>query len=347
MNVSVNELIAEKAASWYARTCAADFSDADRLRLERWLQESIAHQRAYQQVVNTAERVTRQASVDPRLRALADAALNGGEITSSEARLTSRQVSNGIRQNWRVAAALLIVVGLGVFAMQVDRTQELNTAYGSIAQFANDGMHQQRIVLDDGSIVNLDVGSQLEVSINKQGRHVTLTEGRAYFEVAHDKTRPFLVVANGTRTVALGTQFEVALKPQGVNITLVEGSVEVSATASQWRELMQPGQQLQIQDAGNQPMLHTVNVAAITSWSKDRLVFDGTPLALALEDFNRYASTKVSLGDPTLASIPIGGNVIAGADSDEFVAAITAILPLRSVRTGANEIVLFQRHSPN
>jgi Fe2+-dicitrate sensor, membrane component len=74
-------------------------------------------------------------------------------------------------------------------------------------------------------------------------------------------------------------------------------------------------------------------------------VFDATPLNQVLSEINRYSRTKVVLGDASLANVPIGGNFLAGGDTEEFLETLMAVLPLRSIRTGANEIVLFQRHT--
>ena len=80
-----------------------------------------------------------------------------------------------------------------------------------------------------------------------------------------------------------------------------------------------------------------------TSWSRGRLQFRDTPLADAVNEINRYATKKVRLGDPSLASLPIGGNFIAG-DSDLIVDALAAVLPLRIVNGGDKEIILVRRY---
>jgi transmembrane sensor len=200
--------------------------------------------------------------------------------------------------------------------------------------------------LSDGSTLHLDVGAEISVVMSPGERRLELTKGRAYFEVAHDITRPFSVTAGGTRTVALGTRFEVALLPQAVNVSLAEGSVAITevATPDKWREVLSPGQQLQVHADHDQRERIQVDADAIAGWSRGRLVFNGMPLYKVLDEINRYAEIKVHLGDSALANIPIGGNFVAGADSNEFVETLAAVLPLRSVRTGANEIVLFQRY---
>ena len=108
---------------------------------------------------------------------------------------------------------------------------------------------------------------------------------------------------------------------------------------------MAPGQQLQFDEVSRRHTKLNVDADQVTSWSGGRLVFDDTPLSQALAEVNRYSKTKIVLVDVSLASVPIGGNFLAGGDSQEFVETLSAVLPLRSIRTGANEIALFQRHT--
>ena len=93
-------------------------------------------------------------------------------------------------------------------------------------------------------------------------------------------------------------------------------------------------------------MKTSVDTYMATSWSRGRLVFRGTPLAEALEEVNRYSTRKLRLADPSLASLPVGGNFIAG-DSELIVSAFAAALPLRSVDGGGGEILLFRRYEPD
>jgi transmembrane sensor len=181
------------------------------------------------------------------------------------------------------------------------------------------------------------------VTLTAKQRRVTLVRGRAYFDVAHDRSRPFAVNSAGTVTTALGTRFEVDVQRGGVRVTLAQGSIAVApnATQSGWRELLRPGEQLRIPAGSGERERLTLNADRQVAWSQGRLEFDGTPLREALEIFNRYAAVKVLLGDEDLADTLIGGSFSAGADSESFVRALSAVLPMHGVRAGGDEIVLF------
>ncbi len=369
MEPKPTNLLIKQATRWYARLRAPDCNPAERHEFQQWLESNIEHERAYEAAVRMADVIASQLTLDPRLRALAEEALkpvhgnsvqvgtgdgDSAEIADPAIAPSGENSGGAFKRHWRAAAVWLFSAGV---AMTVASQWSRPAVQPVSATYENTGLQEQRIVLDDGSVLHLDVGAEVSVAMSEAHRELQLLKGRAYFEVAHDKSRPFSVDASGTRTVALGTRFEVDQHDSGITVTLAEGSVAVTpvpqttlhsadapATAMAWREILRPGQQLVIDAQLQRHETREVNADSISSWSSGKLVFDGVPLAKVLEQVNRYTTVKVNLGDASLASIPIGGNFVAGGDSSQFVEALSAVLPLRSIRAGANEIVLFQQY---
>ena len=328
MDQKTTEQPAAEAARWYVRLRAEDCTLGEREAFQAWLGQSPAHARAYEHAKAVSRRVSGMSQQDPRLRQLAAAAL--ADVATSP-RTTS----------WRFAAALVLGVGLAALLA----VRQFDPGRAAIAHYANSSLQQQLILLPDGSRVHLDVGSRLDVQMTPTGRALALREGRAYFEVAHDASRPFAVLANGVRTVALGTRFQVALAPEHVTVTLAEGSVAVShQDGSGSRETLRPGEQLRLGNDGADPVRLHVDAAQLLGWSTGRLVFRGTPLADVLDEINRYAPVKLRMGDESLGKVSVGGTFVAGADSAQVANALAAALPLNAVRVGAREIVLFRRY---
>ena len=201
------------------------------------------------------------------------------------------------------------------------------------------------MTLSDGSIVQLDVGTRMTAQMSPDRRRITLLSGRAMFDVAHDRTRPFSVAAADSRTTALGTRFQVELEPAQVVVTLAQGSVAIDdeSVAHDWHEQLRPGEQLSVDMKTALLTKTTVDPSVVTSWTRGRHLFRGTPLHEAVDEVNRYAQKKIRIGDPSLADLPVGGNFIAG-DSELIVAAFAAVLPLSVVNDGNKEIILFRRH---
>jgi transmembrane sensor len=85
----------------------------------------------------------------------------------------------------------------------------------------------RRQVLPDGSILELTEGAEVVVAYEADERRVRLIRGEAFFTVARDVHRPFVVEASGVAVQALGTAFSVVMGKLDVSVTVTEGSVEV------------------------------------------------------------------------------------------------------------------------
>jgi transmembrane sensor len=127
-----------------------------------------------------------------------------------------------VKRTWAVAAMVLAACGLTAFtAYQVWFANSYRTAIG-----------EQRIVrLEDGSRVSLNSDTQIDIKLTDAMRHVTLVRGEAFFEVAHNPSRPFVVTAGNHDVTAVGTSFLVRYDPDATAVTLVEGQVTVSYAA--------------------------------------------------------------------------------------------------------------------
>ena len=343
MDNKPNKIIVNQAAQWYTRLHAPDCAHAEHEMFKAWLAGGYDREQAYKSVVDAASLVSDQLSSDPRMQALLSSALHESSANKTKTNASGFNL-RGFKE-FRYAAAAIVFFGVAVF-FTFGREQLLDVS--PTEYYANNELSKQRIELSDGSIVHLDVGAKLTVAMSAKARRLDLETGRAFFEVAHDKTRPFSVSKGNMQVVALGTRFQVDVAPenQSLNVTLAEGSVAVtnSSASDAWREVLVPGQQLVIDNVLHRRQILKVKADAVTSWSTGFLVFDGTPLRKALEEVNRYAKVKVVLGDNSLAETPIAGNFIAGGDTSDFVDTLAAVLPLRSARTGANEIVLFEKY---
>jgi transmembrane sensor len=320
------ESVVDDAARWYARVHAPDCTGRDREEFEAWLRASADHWRAYAEAERTVRRFDQLLENDAALRALADRVRGDSGVAE--------------RRRWSVPVALAASLMVALVAVRLGSDGERSP---TPEVFVTRVDEQRDIRLSDDSVVHLDVGSEIEVNMTDRAREIALIRGRALFDVSKDRERPFTVSAGGTRTTALGTRFQVQTSPDRVVVVLSEGSVSV--TRANWEERLVPGEQLSLEGARTAPVKRPVDTYMATSWSRGRLVFRGTPLAEALEEVNRYSTRKLRLADPSLASLPVGGNFIAG-DSELVLSAFAAVLPLRSVDGGGGEILLFRRYEP-
>lgn len=180
--------------------------------------------------------------------------------------------------------------------------------------------------LEDGSRVQLDTSSRVKVRFTAGERRIELTEGQAYFEVAHDTTRPFVVSTSDASVTAVGTVFEVRHVGSETRVVLVSGAVDVrQAEASGPPQRLAPNQQSAIRDGRAQ--VRSVNARASTSWTSGELTFVDTPLSEAVAEVNRYLSAPIVLEAPGAAGTSING-VFRSGDRTAFVSAAAHLLDL-------------------
>jgi transmembrane sensor len=174
---------------------------------------------------------------------------------------------------------------------------------------------------------------------------VVLARGEAFFEVAHNPQRPFVVKAEGARVRALGTKFDVRRDGGQVRVTLLEGRVRVAQADSPQTAVLAPNQALTVTPAGiTTPRATDADEAA--GWTSGRLTFHAMALRDAIAEVNRYAVHKIALAGPAaLAQQPISGVFDAG-DTGAFVSAVTLEFDLQAAADPAGGLRLTPRPPP-
>ncbi|WCT73807.1 FecR domain-containing protein [Sphingomonas naphthae] len=199
------------------------------------------------------------------------------------------------------------------------------------------------VTLADGSALHLNTDSKVTVDYSGNRRLLRLDRGEAYFDVAHDPARPFDVQTRGGVTVrALGTAFNVRLREAVVELTVTKGVVGV-ATASRTMAKVAAGRGAIIQP-------RTVALASLdkrhieqrTAWRDRMIELDGESVNQAIDEFNRYRSSPLVIGDQRLAPMRIGGRFRTD-ESDQFIAALEQSLPIRAVANGDGSVLLLYR----
>lgn len=184
----------------------------------------------------------------------------------------------------------------------------------------------QRATLIDGSTIELDADTTLDVAYSAAERIVRLTRGQAHFHVAKNPDRPFLVIAHGVTFRAVGTAFQVRLDPAAAQVEMLvtEGKVRVetpqsaSATTSSSAD---PTSDLPLLTAGHRivvsanrttpPAITVVSSADLhqaLAWQPPLVEFEKTPLSEIVAAFNRRNRQQLVLAEPALASLRLGGN---------------------------------------
>lgn len=233
-------------------------------------------------------------------------------------------------------------------------------------RFATTVEGYQRIALDDGSVLELNANSSVNVNFTPTERQVTLERGEAHFSVAKDKLRPFLVTAGAVAVRAIGTAFNVRLGAADVEVLVTEGRVEVdrasdravqrtlaetfSAPVSRESRVPPPlmilsasqRARIDIQAIATPPVIEKIAPEIIReelAWQGPRLVFIDTPLSEVAAQFNRLNQVQLVIEGVELGQLPIAGSFRA-ENVDAFVRLLATGNGIIAERPDAGHIVL-------
>ena len=315
-----------EAAAWVARFDTGEVSAKDQAAFQAWLNGSALHRAAIAEYGNFW-------SEFDKLRQLTDPIGAGREFGARAKR--SVVFSSGAKV-WLAACAAAVVVMVaagGVLRQEVPNrpsVQQSQAARPSSRQsYVTAIGAQKRFALADGSLVTLNTNSRIDVEIRGHSRDIHLVRGEAYFDVVHDKARPFTVYANQYVVRDIGTAFAVHLLEKGlVNVRVTKGSVEIAAPEG---KISNETKSLGVIVAGSDvvfgqkiersEVMSNVELDRKLAWRQGQLNYTGQPLAEVLADVSRYSDIEIEIADPALRDLPVGGTFSAN-QTDAILAAL-------------------------
>lgn len=338
--------IEHAAAAWLARRDGGDWTADEQAALEAWLAESTAHRVAFLRLeaawreagrlkvlgAGTASRQVPARGAWKRSPYFADAAVPRPPAV----RRGKPRVARHRRGAWlALAATLLVAIAatgglLWRNATHVDRGA-WRTAVG-----------ETRVVqLPDGSTATLAGDSELRIAMTRGERDLALVRGEAFFAVAKDHSRPFVVHARGYHVIAVGTRFDVRRDATGMQVVVTRGLVRLQpadATGQPGTDL--PAGSVALVDNDGVVVRHLApeRAAEYVSWRNGYAVFHDTPLASAAAEFNRYNTHQIVIADPSLDHLRVGGHFRLD-NSDAFVRLVQQMFPVRAERHGQRTVL--------
>ena len=237
-----------------------------------------------------------------------------------------------IRRLIAYAAAILIPVALfiGLF-MRVNSQVDLLADDGYDEVYVPNGERMQ-VLFQDGSKVHLNSGSRIRYpkKFGLYERKVYL-EGEAWFEVAKNKNRPFVVNLSYMDIKVLGTSFNMKSYPSETQqVTLVQGKVEVRV--GNYSRKLQPGEQLNYSSEG--PEIRNVDVKAYTAWKDRRFVFNDDLLEEVIHKLGRWYDVEFFLRDAEVRKIRFTGNLPKYRNLDQVLNKLELTTHIRFVQNG-------------
>jgi transmembrane sensor len=197
------------------------------------------------------------------------------------------------------------------------------------------------VPMTDGSTITLNTDSEVRVALNDRERHVRLDQGEAFFQVAKDASRPFIVGVDGTRVIAVGTAFSVRRDSDEVLVVVTEGEIKIESDDRGTVHVPAGNLARSGRDKTTVEPKPASELDAALSWRTGFLVFRETPLALAAAEFNRYNARKIVIGDDRVGAIRLSGK-FRSTQHDAFIRLLEAGFPVR-VQQAGDQVILSQR----
>ncbi|MEC3912415.1 FecR domain-containing protein [Sphingobium sp. CR2-8] len=163
----------------------------------------------------------------------------------------------------------------------------------------------RRLPLADGSVATIDSGSDLRVTLDEESRRVTLASGQAWFQVAKDRRRPFVVDAGIAQARAIGTAFSVSRTGTTVQIAVTEGTVATWAQdGGGTMTILKAGDFATFERGALTPVKGNAPQAIERSlaWRVGEIALEGDTLRDAVARFNRYNAQQLVIADESLSN---------------------------------------------
>ncbi|MGB3589520.1 MAG: FecR domain-containing protein [Tunicatimonas sp.] len=328
----VQRLINDPSFERWVRDPKNNYKDA--IYWQQWLQsnpqhtEVVAEAQALLTQVNFQKQVVPQKLVRDSWQEVAQ------RITPQE-----KQTAQPTRLPWRYAASIAIILSTAVAVWYWSQSESTvyKTAFGET----------QTIELEDGTQVVLNGNSQLSIAadwLNKSQREVFL-EGEAYFSVnrrtQHQQQIPFKVHTTNLQVKVLGTQFNINSRRGLTQVVLDEGKVVLDIPEKD-NAIMQPGEYVMYSSDNQQITRRQVNPEIYTSWRKQQLVLDDTPVSLIIRQLEDTYGVKFILNNELVRNRRISSTgSISTEDLETVLMALSTLLQVE-IEQENNFIYLYE-----
>jgi transmembrane sensor len=339
----IPDVIMADAAAWLALLDSDRCHAADRLGFARWLDEDPRHRWAFEELSEVWAKLRTLRDVGTALDHPAVVRLPTARLPGEPRAGTARPRP---RPDWSaLAVAMIVTLAALVHVVTKAPTQTFETPAGEI-----------RIVhLADGSKIELNALTSVEIRYTGRQREVLLARGEAVFHVARED-RPFVVVTDRGTVAALGTSFVVERQPAVLQVVVLDGSVSVTSAGSDpplgefdkdlpWLPVgatarLGAGESVRMSPQAMRVASNTdTDLDRMLSWRRGYVRFDDQPLASIISEMRRYSGLNVHIADVSLASARVSAEIRTD-DTDSYLAELEALEGVVVDRADAAWVVL-------
>jgi transmembrane sensor len=331
---SVNE-VEEQAAAWLIKRDSGRWTEADQQALDQWLDAATSHTVAFIRLESAWQRTGQLKALGagtPRgvVPSPDDWQLSAVFKPPSDVSNTPSRRGSFHRAGWAMAASVVLAIMIGVWYVR-SSGPSYRTPLGGVAS----------VPMTDGSTITLNTDSEVRVALDEHERHVRLEQGEAFFQVAKDPGRPFIVAVDGRRVIAVGTAFSVRRNDDEVQVAVTEGQVRIESDEGGPVSVPAGNFARSGRDKTTVEPKAASDLDAALSWRTGFLVFRDTPLTEAVAEFNRYNNRKIVVADDGVGSIRLSGK-FRSTQHDAFIRLLEAGFPVR-VQQAGDQVILTKR----
>jgi transmembrane sensor len=300
-----HQQIEDEVARWLVKRDSGNWNDGDQAALSQWLDASTARVVAFVRLEAAWKRLQRLQSLGAGTPAGVIPSPDEWQLSAVFDGKARRPVTRQPWSKYGMAAAVAVIACVISARVWLFDGAVYSTPVGGVAS----------VPMTDGSKVTLNTDSRIRVDVSSRERHVRLEQGEAFFQVAKDPSRPFVVTAGDRRVIAVGTAFSVRRDADdSIRVAVTEGTVRVEPQASlmgrkQNGDILLPAGNIALTHSDH-VMLQEKPVPAVeeaVSWRTGFVVFHETALTEVVAELNRYNTRKIVLQDASLATIRLSG----------------------------------------
>ena len=299
----VSARVLDAAIAWQLSLDSGDGDLVAREAFSQWLASDEEHARAWRQLGLLDQRVS---------------------VASGPARAALLQSREGIRRRVRKLgsglASIALVCGLALLAGE----RYVPIHYWLADQRTATG-EQRTLTLADGTRINLNTHSAIDVRFDEQRRLIVLQEGEILVETGHNDARPFYVQTRDGSLRALGTRFIVKREADATRLSVLQSAVGAQPEALAQEQIFKAGEQVLMPSKGLGPLLAVP--PGTDAWTRGMLVVDNARLADVVAELGRYRSGYLGV-DKRVADLRITGSF----PLHDTTLALNALLPTLPVQ---------------
>lgn len=329
-----SDVLLDQASDWFAKLTSNLASAQDYIEFSKWLAEDPQHEAAYHEIETLWERLEIIKTLPVK-----------NEKTFTFLQNIKEKYNHYIDSlnpylRWSYITAFL------VFFVSITLLMTINHLNPGEIYSTQPG-EQKQILLPDGSTILLNTHSKIKVKYTETSREIYLEYGEALFDVVTDENRPFTVKSGDITANAVGTLFSVYRKCENdydTIITVIEGAVQVidkntvQTNSDNASKFLQASQQARYNQQGI-GKTELVNTHLVTSWTQQKLIYDGIPLSHVLEDLNRYTNSTIKVADESLNQIPVSA-VFRLQDQEALLKTLEQAFGLKAIHVSKHLILL-------